>query len=131
MQFYDLLAVDSDLMSGVKKIFGSEEKKELVDPYFVFSFAGQEVISRCGFWSFNAYSLKSKWSGHMGYLFQQQHRGRVKLLSILLQVKSKIMYNNDHPEFNQEMKLGLRVCCTYLIYLIYLRKDEENVIRAL
>ena len=39
-----LLTVDSDLMSGVKKIFGSEEKKELVDPYFVFSFAGQEVL---------------------------------------------------------------------------------------
>ncbi len=35
--------VDSDLMSGVKKIFGSEDKKELVDPYFLFSFAGQEV----------------------------------------------------------------------------------------
>ena len=123
-----VVAVDSDLMSGVKKIFGSDEKKELVDPYFVFSFAGQEVISRCGFWSFKAYSLKINWSW---ILFQQLHRGRVKLLSILLQVKSKIMYNNDHPEFNQEMKLGLRVCCTYLIYLIYLRKDEENVIRAL
>lgn len=38
------VSVDSDLMSGVKKVFGSDEKKELVDPYFVFSFAGQEVI---------------------------------------------------------------------------------------
>ena len=122
-----VLAVDSDLMSGIKKIFGSDEKKELVDPYFVFSFAGQEVISRCGFWSSNPY-LKSNWSWN---LFQQLHRGRVKLSSILFQVKSKIMYNNDHPEFNQEMKLGLRVCCTYLIYLIYLRKDEENVIHTL
>ena len=122
-----ILAVDSDLMSGVKKIFGSDEKKELVDPYFVFSFAGQEVISRCGFWPSNPY-LKSNWSWN---LFQQLHRGRVKLSSILFQVKSKIMYNNDHPEFNQEMKLGLRVCCTYLIYLIYLRKDEENVIHTL
>ena len=44
-----VVAVDSDLMSGVKKIFGSDEKKELVDPYFVFSFAGSEVISRCAF----------------------------------------------------------------------------------
>ena len=47
--FVIIFAVDSDLMSGVKKIFGSEEKKELVDPYFVFSFAGQEVIFRRGF----------------------------------------------------------------------------------
>ncbi len=30
-------------MQGVKQIFGSDEKKELVDPYFVFSFAGQSV----------------------------------------------------------------------------------------
>ena len=30
-------------MQSVKKVFGSEEKKELVDPYFVFSFAGIEV----------------------------------------------------------------------------------------
>ena len=30
-------------MQGVKKIFGADDKKELVDPYFVFSFAGQEV----------------------------------------------------------------------------------------
>ena len=35
--------VDSDFIQGVKKIFGSDDKKELVDPYFVFSFAGQEV----------------------------------------------------------------------------------------
>ena len=53
-------------MQGVKRVFGSDDKKELVDPYFVFSFAGQEV-------------------------------------------KSKIMYNSDHPEFNQELRLGLRV----------------------
>lgn len=31
-------------MQGVKKIFGfGEEQKELVDPYFLFSFAGKEV----------------------------------------------------------------------------------------
>ena len=30
-------------MEGLKKAFGMDEKKELVDPYFVFSFAGQEV----------------------------------------------------------------------------------------
>ncbi len=30
-------------MQGIMKILGSEEKKELVDPYFVFSFAGSEV----------------------------------------------------------------------------------------
>lgn len=35
--------VDSDFIQGVKNVFGSKEKKELVDPYFVFSFAGQEV----------------------------------------------------------------------------------------
>ncbi len=30
-------------MQGIMKVLGSEEKKELVDPYFVFSFAGSEV----------------------------------------------------------------------------------------
>ena len=38
-----LLPVDSDFIQGVKKVFGSDDKKELVDPYFVFSFAGKEV----------------------------------------------------------------------------------------
>jgi hypothetical protein len=37
-------------MQGVKKVFGiGEEQKELVDPYFVFSFAGKEVGIQSGF----------------------------------------------------------------------------------
>ena len=32
-----------------------------------------------------------------------------QLMVFYLQVRSKIMYNNDHPEFNQELRLGLRV----------------------
>ena len=40
------LSVDSDFIQGVKKVFGSDDKKELVDPYFVFSFAGKEVRLR-------------------------------------------------------------------------------------
>lgn len=40
----NLLTVDSAFMQGVKKVFGiGEEQKELVDPYFVFNFAGKEV----------------------------------------------------------------------------------------
>ena len=39
-----LPAVDSDFIQGVKKVFGSDDKKELVDPYFVLSFAGKKVI---------------------------------------------------------------------------------------
>ena len=38
-----LFAVDSDFIQGVKKVFGSDDKKELVDPYFVLSFAGKKV----------------------------------------------------------------------------------------
>lgn len=30
-------------MEGVKRVFGSDDKKELVDPYVVFSFAGNKV----------------------------------------------------------------------------------------
>ena len=45
--FLYCFAVDSDFIQGVKKFFGSREKKELVDPYFKFSFAGKQVIS---FW---------------------------------------------------------------------------------
>jgi hypothetical protein len=36
--------VDTALFEGVKGIFGgSSDKKELVDPYVVFSFAGKKV----------------------------------------------------------------------------------------
>ncbi|XP_041370601.1 myoferlin-like isoform X3 [Gigantopelta aegis] len=62
----DIPRMDSAFMEGVKKVFNiGEEQKELVDPYFVFSFAGKEV-------------------------------------------KSRIMYCCDHPEWNQELRLGLQ-----------------------
>ena len=38
-----LCIVDSDFLQGVKRVFGSEDRKELVDPYFTFNFAGREV----------------------------------------------------------------------------------------
>ena len=60
-------------MQGIKNVFGAQDNKQFVDPYFVFSFAGQEV-------------------------------------------KSRIMYNNDHPEWNQELRLGLRVCIFILFF---------------
>ena len=39
--------MDPSFFEGVKKILGvgSEEKKELVDPYLVLKFAGKKVIS--------------------------------------------------------------------------------------
>ncbi|KAK2145131.1 hypothetical protein LSH36_700g01069 [Paralvinella palmiformis] len=42
----DIPRMDSDFIQGVKHMFGSREKKELVDPYFIFSFAGNEVRSK-------------------------------------------------------------------------------------
>ena len=33
----------------------------------------------------------------------------IELLLLLLQVRSKIMYNNSNPEWNQELRLGLQV----------------------
>ena len=40
--------MDPSFFEGVKKILGvgSEEKKELVDPYLVLKFAGKKVIKR-------------------------------------------------------------------------------------
>ena len=39
--------MDSAFLEGVKKVFRiGEEQKELVDPYFVFGFAGKEVRLR-------------------------------------------------------------------------------------
>ena len=39
-----MCAVDSKFLEGVKQVFGfGDEQKELVDPYFIFSFAGKEV----------------------------------------------------------------------------------------
>jgi len=35
--------VDSDFLQGIKKVFGSDEKKEFVDPYFIAGFAGTKV----------------------------------------------------------------------------------------
>ncbi|XP_064602895.1 myoferlin-like isoform X2 [Liolophura sinensis] len=62
----DIPRMDTAFFEGMKKVLSiGEEQKELVDPYFVFSFAGKEV-------------------------------------------RSKIMYGNDHPEWNQELRLGLR-----------------------
>lgn len=58
--------VDSDILQGVKKLLMGEDKKELVDPYAIFQFAGKEV-------------------------------------------KSSIKYNSDHPEWNEEMHIGLQV----------------------
>ena len=40
-----MFLVDTDLLQGVKKIFGSEEKKEFVDPYFIAAFAGTKVCA--------------------------------------------------------------------------------------
>jgi len=42
--FYVVFIVDSDFLQGVKKVFGSEEKKEFVDPYFIAAFAGTKVF---------------------------------------------------------------------------------------
>lgn len=62
----DIPRMDSAFLQGVKKAFGfGEDQKELVDPYFVFTFAGKEV-------------------------------------------KSKIVYCCDHPEWNQQLRLGLQ-----------------------
>ena len=41
--FYLLILVDSALGEQMKKALLGGEAKELVDPYFVFSFAGKEV----------------------------------------------------------------------------------------
>jgi len=38
-----MFIVDSDFLQGVKKVFGSDEKKEFVDPYFIAAFAGTKV----------------------------------------------------------------------------------------
>lgn len=62
----DIPRMDPAFLQGVKKVFGiGEEQKELVDPYFVFTFAGKEI-------------------------------------------HSKIMYSNDHPDWNQILRLGLQ-----------------------
>lgn len=59
--------MDSAFFQGVKNIFSSnDDKKELVDPYVIFSFAGKKV-------------------------------------------QSKIIYNDSNPQWNQELKLGLKV----------------------
>lgn len=58
--------MDSYFLQGIKSIFyTSEQKKELVDPYVTFSFAGKKV-------------------------------------------QSKIIYNDANPEWNQELKIGLK-----------------------
>lgn len=62
----DIPRMDSAFLEGVKKVFGfGDQQKELVDPYFVFTFAGKEA-------------------------------------------KSKIAYTCDHPEWNQQLHLGLQ-----------------------
>ena len=43
INFLFVFIVDSDFLQGVKKVFGSDEKKEFVDPYFIAGFAGTKV----------------------------------------------------------------------------------------
>ena len=38
-----LCIVDSNFLQSVKRVFGSDDAKELVDPFFTFNFAGREV----------------------------------------------------------------------------------------
>lgn len=59
--------MDSVFFQGVKNVFSSnDEKKELVDPYVIFSFGGKKV-------------------------------------------QSKIIYNSSYPQWNQELKIGIKV----------------------
>ncbi|XP_065924822.1 myoferlin isoform X7 [Magallana gigas] len=86
----DIPRMDSAFMQGVKKVFGiGEEQKELVDPYFVFSFAGKEV-------------------------------------------QSKIMYNNDHPDWNQILKIGIQFpsMCERLKFIVrdWDRMTEDDIV---
>jgi len=43
LKFLLVFTVDSDFFQGVKNMFGSDEKKEFVDPYFIAGFAGSKV----------------------------------------------------------------------------------------
>ncbi|KAK3095803.1 hypothetical protein FSP39_019399 [Pinctada imbricata] len=88
----DIPRMDSAFMQGIKKVFGvGEPQKELVDPYFVFSFAGKEV-------------------------------------------QSKIMYNNDHPEWNQMLSIGLQFpsMCERIKFMIkdWDRLNEDDTISS-
>ncbi|XP_071169318.1 myoferlin-like isoform X13 [Mytilus edulis] len=79
----DIPRMDSNFLQGVKKLFGSDDNKELVDPYFVLTFAGK-------------------------------------------QAQSKIMYNNDHPDWNQALSLGIQFpsMCDKIKFII---KDWDRI----
>ncbi|XP_063717418.1 myoferlin-like isoform X4 [Symsagittifera roscoffensis] len=62
----DVPQMDTSMFQGIRKILGSnEEKKELVDPYMGFYFAGKKV-------------------------------------------KTKVITESNHPEWNQELRLGIK-----------------------
>ncbi|EDV22851.1 uncharacterized protein TRIADDRAFT_58489 [Trichoplax adhaerens] len=42
----DLPRMDVGFLQGIKKVFGSDDQKELVDPYFKFSYAGRKAKTR-------------------------------------------------------------------------------------
>jgi hypothetical protein len=85
-----VLLVDSAFLHGVKKMFhGTEDVKDLIDPYVIFAFAGQQVSGR-------------RWPRT-----DDEHETRSTLS--VAQVQSKIIYTCSHPEFNQELRLPLKV----------------------
>jgi hypothetical protein len=43
---FNVFAVDSNFFQGVKRVFGSDDKKQFVDPYLQFSFAGAKVSNQ-------------------------------------------------------------------------------------
>ena len=57
MILLSVFVVDSDFLQGVKKVFGSDEKKEFVDPYFLAGFAGTKVYV-CFFSSITLQSVR-------------------------------------------------------------------------
>jgi len=116
-----VFTVDSDFLQGVKKVFGSDEKKEFVDPYFIAGFAGTKVsVTVFSYVNRNyAIMLSTKQMAEIMFctfeslldatvVSEKQFYAQLLIVSHL-QVYSRIMYNSDHPHWNQELRLGLHV----------------------
>ena len=89
--------MDSSVLEGIKSFFSTsnsnEKKKELVDPYVEFTFAGIKVV----------------------LCFFHNLINSINEVQIIYQIRSKICYNEASPVWNQELRLNFKV--NYLFYL--------------
>ncbi|KAG1653027.1 Dysferlin [Nymphon striatum] len=114
----DLPRMDTAVFEGVKRMLHmGDDTKELVDPYFILHFAGRELV-----W-LTLLDYEQKQLQQLDCFLGLPGLGRSGHEPV---VESKVMYSNDHPQWEQRLYLGFQfpsVCESIKLIL----KDWDRV----